>query len=188
MTVLTDTQQTFRQELVRCRPQLRRCALALTRDPERAEDLVQDTIERALRFEHTYEPGSNLPAWLSRVMKNVFMSRCRRRSVETRALRRVALVEAETVHSPAEPWLSPRVARALDGLPEKIGQVVRLVDLAELSYGEAAGVLEIPVGTVMSRLHRGRKRLAGVLADGVTRLGEANGRDAEGEVAVHRAA
>lgn len=160
MTALTESQLTFRRDLAALRPMMRRCALALTRDPHRAEDLVQDTVERALRFEHTYQPGSNLQGWVSRVMKNVFMSRCRRRGVESRVLRQLAWTHEATQSGPAEPWLSPAVARALDALPEKIGRVVCLVDIEELSYGEAAGVLEVPVGTVMSRLHRGRKRLA----------------------------
>lgn len=165
MTALTESELTFRRDLVASRPMLRRCALALTRDPHRADDLVQDTIERALRFEHTYEPGSNLQGWLSRVMKNVFMSRCRRCGVEGRVLRQLGWAQEGTQTAPAQPWLSPSVARALDALPEKIGRVVWLVDLEELSYGEAAGLLDVPVGTVMSRLHRGRKRLASQLLE-----------------------
>lgn len=165
MTVLTPTQRTFRRDLATCRRPLWRCALALTRDPQRAEDLVQDTFERALRFEHTYEPGSNLQGWLTRVMHNVFVSGCRRRGVEIRVLRQMALAGRDAAERPQQPWLSPKVERALNDLPEKIGSVVRLVDLQDMSYGDAASELEVPVGTVMSRLHRGRKRLAACLQE-----------------------
>lgn len=166
MTVLTPEQRMFRRDLAACQRPLWRCALALTRDPHRAEDLVQDTLERALRFEHTYEPGSNLQGWLARVMRNVFVSGCRRRAIERRVLRQMALAERGAAARPEQPWLSPKVERALDALPEKIGSVVRLVDLGDMSYGDAASELEVPVGTVMSRLHRGRKRLAACLQDG----------------------
>lgn len=165
MPALSSSQLTFRRDLVASRHMLRRCALALTRDARQADDLVQDTLERALRFERTYEPGSNLQGWLNRILHNVFMSQCRRRGIELRVLRQVALAEQGRQLAPAQPWLSPKVKRALEELPEKIGSVVRLVDLHDMSYGEAAGLLEVPVGTVMSRLHRGRKRLASSLGE-----------------------
>ncbi len=154
----------FRDELAACEPLLRRRALGLTKNSVVSDDLVQDTVERALRFAHTYRPGSNLGAWLTRVMHNVFLSRCRRRQVEVRVLRRMALTE-DLQRDDAQTWFSPTVQSALEELPEKLGKVVRLVDLDELSYAEAADQLSVPVGTVMSRLHRGRKRLAARLSD-----------------------
>lgn len=165
MPALSSSQLTFRRDLAASGHMLRRCALALTRNAQQADDLVQDTLERALRFEGTYEPGSNLQGWLSRILHNVFMSQCRRRGIEMRVLRQVALSERGRQLAPAQPWLSPKVERALEELPEKIGSVVRLVDLHDMSYGEAAGLLDVPVGTVMSRLHRGRKRLASRLEE-----------------------
>ncbi len=155
---------TFRTELATLAPLLRRRALSLTKSSVLADDLVQDTVERALRFEHTYLPGSNLAGWLSRVMHNVFMTRCRRRQTEVRVLHQIALTEDDSMAA-HQPWFSPAVENALLELPEKLGHVVRLVDLDELSYAEAADELHVPVGTVMSRLHRGRKRLAARLAE-----------------------
>jgi RNA polymerase sigma-70 factor (ECF subfamily) len=167
MTTLTARTPTYRDELAACEPTLRRRALALTKNQVQADDLVQDTVERALRFAHTYRPGSNLAAWLTRVMHNVFMSRCRRRQVEVRVLRHLAFVE-DDVRAMDQTWFSPAVENALGELPEKLGDVVRLVDLDELSYAEAAQHLSVPLGTVMSRLHRGRKRLAARLVDAET--------------------
>lgn len=164
MDTLPARTPTYRDELAACEPTLRRRALALTKNPVLADDLVQDTVERALRFAHTYRPGSNLAAWLTRVMHNVFMSRCRRRQVEVRVLRTLALAE-DGLRDAEQMWFSPAVESALEELPEKLGSVVRLVDLDELSYAEAADHLSVPLGTVMSRLHRGRKRLAARLVD-----------------------
>ncbi len=160
---------TFREQLGTVAPILRRRALLLTRDPNRADDLVQDTIERALRFEHTYQPGTNLAGWLSRVMYSVFMSRCRRNQVEGRVLRTLWVDpnawQKTTADGIRQPWLSPRIESALGSLPEKLSAVVRLIDLGEFTYSEAAEALDVPVGTVMSRLHRARKRLATALEE-----------------------
>ncbi len=172
MSSLTSSQHTFRRDLAASGQMLRRRALALTRSTQQVDDLVQDTMERALRFEGSYEPGSNFAAWLTRILHNAFMSQCRRRGIERRVLQRVALAERDDRQKPLQPWLSPKLERALDALPEKIGSVVRLVDLHDLTYGEAAGVLDVPVGTVMSRLHRGRKRLASSLAEAPQGRGE----------------
>lgn len=165
MTALTPLQLTFRRDLADSRKMLWRSALALTRDPQAADDLVQDTVERALRFEHTYQPGSNFQGWLGRVMHNVFNSHCRRSKVEVRVLKQLALAEQDRQQAPKQPWFSRRVAKALNNLPDKIGDVVYLVDLQDMTYGDAAGVLNVPVGTIMSRLHRGRRRLAERLQD-----------------------
>ncbi len=167
MDTLSARTPSYRDELAACEPKLRRRALALTKNPVLADDLVQDTVERALRFGHTYRPGSNLAAWLTRVMHNVFMSRCRRRQVEVRVLRHIALAE-DGLRDAEQAWFSPAVENALGDLPEKLGAVVRLVDIDDLSYAEAAEHLSVPLGTVMSRLHRGRKRLAERLVDSET--------------------
>lgn len=172
MSSLTSSQHTFRRDLAASGQMLRRRALALTRNAQQVDDLVQDTMERALRFERSYEPGSNFAAWLTRILHNAFMSQCRRRGIERRVLQRIALMERGGRQAPLQPWLSPKLEQALDELPEKIGSVVRLVDLHDMTYGEAAGLLEVPVGTVMSRLHRGRKRLASSLAEPPRARGE----------------
>lgn len=147
-------------------PDLRRRARQLVGDTYRADDLVQDTVERALRFQHTFREGGHLRAWLFRIMKNVFISSRRRLSTERR------IVEGARVDPngwatlrPMEllPGLSPPVARALEDMPEHLRSVLELVDLGEHSYKDAAEAEQVPVGTIMSRLHRGRARLAGEL-------------------------
>lgn len=145
---------------------LRRRARQLTGDSVRADDLVQDTVERALRFRHTFREGGHLRAWLMRIMQNVFISSRRRIATERR------IVEGARVDpngwatlQPIQlsPGLSPPVARALQSMPEHLRSVVELVDLGEHSYKDAAQAEEVPVGTIMSRLHRGRARLAAEL-------------------------
>ncbi|MFO0674129.1 MAG: RNA polymerase sigma factor [Polyangiaceae bacterium] len=156
-------------ELVRLLPDLRGRALRLVHDAARADDLVQDTFERALRFADQYEQGTNLRAWAGQVLFSVFVTRYRRSRREKNALRILA-------HDPCA-WTQPEPMRAdgrlglsvgtrtkLDALPSTFRDVVVLVDLEDCSYREAADALGVPVGTVMSRLHRGRKLLAAELA------------------------
>ncbi len=152
----------FREELNCQAPQLVPRALQLTRNPERARDLVQDTLLRALRFESTFKQGSNLRAWLSQVMYSVFVSQCRRRSRERRVLDGVAVDPSLWTHREqlAEMSnLSPALQRILGGLPPAYVQVLLLVDVHELPYRDAAEEIGVPVGTVMSRLHRARRML-----------------------------
>jgi RNA polymerase sigma-70 factor (ECF subfamily) len=147
-------------------PDLYHRALRLARNDAVAQDVLQDTFERALRFESQYEPDSNLRAWLQRILLSVFVTRCRRLRRERRALEHLtndpcswALPDGFA----STEALSPAVARALASLPEPFRRAVELVDLADLSYRDAARVLEVPLGTVMSRLHRGRRLLADAL-------------------------
>ncbi len=148
-------------------PDLLRRARQLTGDSVRADDLVQDTVERALRFRHTFREGGHLRAWLMRIMQNVFIS-ARRRIATERRIVEGARVDPNGWASlrPVQlaPGLSPPVARALGGMPEHLRSVVELVDLGEYSYKDAAQAEEVPVGTIMSRLHRGRARLAAELS------------------------
>jgi RNA polymerase sigma-70 factor, ECF subfamily len=157
-----------RQRLAEVLPQLRLRALKLCRDRDAADDLLQDTVLRALSFESSYQADTNLKAWLYQVMFSVFITRCRRRR---RSSRFVAEHGADPNlwcgnPEPARPSeaLSPPVQRAIGDLPAQFGQVVVLVDLQDLSYSEAAEMLGVPIGTVMSRLHRGRRLLKGQLA------------------------
>jgi RNA polymerase sigma-70 factor, ECF subfamily len=149
-------------------PELRARGLRLTQNAAAAQDLVQDTVERALRFEGQYEPGSNLRAWLHQILSSVFITRCRRRRRERCALQ----ILGQDPCSWALPDgiaaagdLSPPTARALAALPAGFRQAVELVDIADLSYRDAAEAIGVPLGTVMSRLHRGRRMLAESLAD-----------------------
>ncbi len=148
-------------------PALKRRALVLTRSQADADDLLSDTVERALRFEKTFLPGTKLKAWLFRIMMSVFVSRQRRRKRELRALD--GLYHDPCVWLKNDPpaamrGLSSTLEHAIRGLPGKFSEVLWLVDLHDLSYREAAEVLSVPVGTVMSRLSRGRRRLAAQLA------------------------
>lgn len=123
------------------------------------EDLVQETFARALRFEATFVPGSNLAAWLHRILYTVFISRCRSRQRERSFLCRLEH-ELHAACAPAPmPALTPRLARMLADLPGPFAEVIRLVDLERNEYGDAARTLGVPVDTVMSRLHRGRRLL-----------------------------
>jgi RNA polymerase sigma-70 factor (ECF subfamily) len=148
-------------------PDLTRRALQLCRTFDRAEDLVQDTVERALRFKNSFHLGGHLRAWLFRIMQNVFISQKRRGATERRIVEGAGIDPngwAALAPSHIVPSLSPPVERALDELPERLRAVITLVDLEEGSYREAAENQNVPIGTVMSRLHRGRARLAHSLA------------------------
>jgi RNA polymerase sigma-70 factor, ECF subfamily len=153
-----------RLRLAELLPQLRLRALKLCRDRDLADDLLQETALRALSFEDSYRADTNLKAWLHQVLFSVFVTRCRRRRRNGRFLVEHAAdpnlwCSAREPNRPNE-GLSPPVERAIKALPTQFGQVVVLVDLEDLSYGEAAAQLGVPIGTVMSRLHRGRRLLA----------------------------
>jgi len=153
-----------RLRLTELLPQLRLRALKLCRDRDLADDLLQETALRALSFEDSYKSETNLKAWLHQVLFSVFVTRCRRRRRAGRFLAEHAAdpnlwCGSREPNRPNE-GLSPPVERAIQALPQHFGQVVVLVDLRDMSYGEAAAELGVPIGTVMSRLHRGRRLLA----------------------------
>jgi len=158
--------------LVALLPELRSRALRLCSDRAAAEDVAQDTIERALRFADQYERGTNLRAWAFQILFSVFVTRWRRRRRERNALENLAsdpcawTVPTGFVRPDAGPGsLTASTRRKLDSLPEGFRAVVVMVDLEQRSYRDAARELGVPVGTVMSRLHRGRKLLAAQMAD-----------------------
>jgi len=156
----------LRDGLVKLQPELFGRALRLTGSREQAEDLVQDTVERAIRFRDQYKADTNLRAWVHQILFSQFASRCRRRRVERNALAILASDPCAWTapdHAPAMVDLSPPVRRALEELPASFRKAVVLVDIEEMSYKAAAKKLRVPIGTVMSRLHRGRR----VLADGL---------------------
>lgn len=159
----------FARELSLLMPDLHRRARFVTGSAAAADDLVQDTVERALRFRETFVIGSNLRAWAMRILANTFISTRRRQTVERRVLEQAAHDPngwANTGPSCIKLGLTRTVLRELDRLPPRIGAALRLVDLEESSYREAAEELDVPVGTIMSRLHRGRTRLAAALSQG----------------------
>lgn len=146
---------------------LNRRARGLSRNVEEARDLVQDTVERALRFKHTYRPETHARAWLMRVMFNLFITKRRRRQTERRVLEGARVDPngwtARVTRAP-ELGLGRPVRRAIAEMPDKLAEIVQLVDLFDYSYQEAASFQHVPIGTVMSRLHRGRSRLAAKLS------------------------
>jgi RNA polymerase sigma-70 factor, ECF subfamily len=150
--------------LVKLRPELFGRALRMTRSRELAEDLVQDTVERAIRFQDQYKSDTNLRAWVHQILFSVFVTRCRRARLERKALGVLSTDPCAWTSSDAPcaemQKLSPPVQRALDDLPAGFRHAVVLVDIEEMSYKAAAEHLRVPVGTVMSRLHRGRRALA----------------------------
>jgi len=157
--------------LVELVPELRGRACRLCGDPTTAEDLVQDTVERALKFASQYERGTNLRAWVYQILFSVFVTRYRRSRREKNALRSLAsdpcawTTPSHFASPEVGASLSPTAKGKLDALPETFRVVLKLVDLDDLTYREAASELGVPVGTVMSRLHRGRKLLASQLQE-----------------------
>jgi RNA polymerase sigma-70 factor (ECF subfamily) len=163
-----STRNEVRANLEALRRELYARALRLTRSPTRADDIVQETMLRALRFEEQFREGTNLRAWVGQVLMSVFLTECRRSKRERRALDSLTQDPCAWVkhdEPSVQRELSPRPAHALSQLPRGYRTAVELVDLHQLSYREAADELGVPVGTIMSRLHRGRKLLASQLAD-----------------------
>lgn len=155
------TAQGILTQIEGCIPALRRYASALLRSRDNADDLVHDTLVRALDKLHTRRDDADVRAWLFTIMHNLFVSQMRRRRI-----RPDTEVLDETQEVPAGPHLAQEdrlqwrdLLRALDRLPEEQRSVILLVSVEDLSYAQAAAVLGVPVGTVMSRLARGRERL-----------------------------
>jgi RNA polymerase sigma-70 factor, ECF subfamily len=156
-------------EMLNAVPSLRARARCLCHNQADAQDLVQETLARALSHVDQFELGTNLRAWLHQIQFHLFVSRRRRSMRERAGLARLVLEndlhEANGGVTSDRATLSPRLECALEQLPPKIGDVIRLVDIEEFSYREAAEQMSIPLGTVMSRLFRGRRRLAEAVAD-----------------------
>jgi RNA polymerase sigma-70 factor (ECF subfamily) len=148
------------------------CGLRMTRDPRDSEDLVQDTMLAAYRFFDKFEPGTNIKAWLFKILTNTFINKYRKR-VREREVRDLvekdetpSLMSEDVAEKSRDPEMailgalvSDDVKRALDGVPYDYRLAVVLCDLEEFSYKEIADIMDCPVGTVMSRLHRGRRLL-----------------------------
>jgi RNA polymerase sigma-70 factor (ECF subfamily) len=146
-------------------PRLRRYALALVGDPSRADDLVQDCLERAWTRGHLFRPGSDLRAWLFTILHNLHANAARRynsRPAEV-PLGDEAMTSA-TPETQVHAVALNELKAALTVVPDDQRQVLLMVGMEQMTYHEVATVLGIPIGTVMSRLHRGRERLRGLLA------------------------
>ncbi|MFN2563740.1 MAG: sigma-70 family RNA polymerase sigma factor [Gemmatimonadaceae bacterium] len=160
----------FREEALRWLPEVTRYALSLTRNEADADDLVQETFLRAYRSWDAYTPGTESRGWLFTISRNLFL---RTRQRERRQVQcddpELEALAAAAVHASAQQSgygdlfaridLSEAVERALERLPEAFRDAVILVDLQDQSYETAANVLDVPVGTVRSRLFRGRRLL-----------------------------
>jgi RNA polymerase sigma-70 factor (ECF subfamily) len=168
-------QARFAEQAMEYMPSLYSGALRMTRNPADAEDLVQETYLKAYRAFSSFEEGTNLKAWLFRILTNTFINSYRakqRRPGESDLddvedlymYRRLGGLEAALAGRSAEDELLERftdteVKEALEDLPEQFRVAVLLADVEGFSYKEIAEILDIPIGTVMSRLHRGRKGL-----------------------------
>jgi RNA polymerase sigma-70 factor, ECF subfamily len=168
-------QATFADQTMELMPSLYAAALRMTRNPSDAEDLVQETYLRAYRGFGGFEQGTNLKAWLYRILTNTYINtyRAKKRRPEETELdevedlylyRRIGGLEAAMAGRSAEDELLDRftdaeVKQAIEALPENFRMAVLLADVEGFSYKEIAEILDIPIGTVMSRLHRGRKAL-----------------------------
>lgn len=142
-------------------------ALRLTRNADDAQDLVQETFLKALRASERFEPGTNLKAWLFTILHNTWRNTVRDRGrslvdVNSEAVERAVDVAAEG-ESPeqvlARRAIDPGLREALDALPAAFREAVWLRDVEEFSYAQIAGMLDVPIGTVMSRISRGRRLL-----------------------------
>ena len=168
-------------------------ALRMTRNETLAEDLVQETLMRAYRFWHKFQKGTNVKAWLFRIQTNLFINNYRKvqkeravfdgRQVDDMLERHAAeesrFLPPETRKDFLTHLVGDQVMAALDELPFEFRMTILLADMHDLSYKEIADVLECPVGTVMSRLHRARKILQAKLLDYAVKRGVINGRDDE---------
>jgi len=160
---------TFEAAALACLDGLYRTALRLTRSPADAEDLVQDTYLKAFRARDRFEDGTNLKAWLFTILHNTARNRARDRA------RDAVAIDSEVVEQASEraptglpetpetlllrDTLAPELQAAIDDLPDTFRQAVWLRDVEEFSYAEIAKMLSIPIGTVMSRISRGRRAL-----------------------------
>ena len=162
-------------------------ALKLTRNPKDAEDLVQETFLRTYRFFDSYKPGTHIKAWLFRILRNTFINRyraakARPEEVDFSKIEAVydKLVQDDFLQANQPPTperlvldgvVDGEIQDAMDALAEEYRTVLILAVVEEMSYKEIAAVLKIPIGTVMSRLHRGRKQLQLALAEYARRRG-----------------
>lgn len=144
-------------------PRLRRYARALVGDRYAADDLVQDTLERAWNKFHLWRPGSDLRAWLFSIMHNVFVNQVRsKRNEIERTMEEMPVVAVRATQSDFLEIAD--VDRALRTLPDEQREVLLLIAVEGMTYEQASGALSIPIGTVMSRLSRGRERMRRVIS------------------------
>jgi RNA polymerase sigma-70 factor (ECF subfamily) len=165
----------FEEDALQLADQVYRVARRLVSTREEAEDLMQETYTRAFRSWRSFQPGTNMRAWLLRILTNLNIDRGRRaqRAPDTQPLEEgdyFLYNKLEEDGGSAEGRVDDRLSQddavaALSAVPHDFRDVIVLVDIGDFSYADAAQILEIPIGTVMSRLHRGRRILKSELAD-----------------------
>ncbi len=179
MTVNMTTRENFTHDAMQHAPQLFSTAMRMTRNRSDAEDLVQETFIKAWRSFATYQQGTNLRAWLFRIMTNTYINKYnaqQRKPTETELddveelflYKRLGSVDQSQLSQSAEDQMlslftDDEVKKALEELPDQFRIPVLMSDVEGFSYKEIAEILEIPLGTVMSRLHRGRKSMQKML-------------------------
>jgi RNA polymerase sigma-70 factor, ECF subfamily len=169
-----EDKERFREEALPLLDSLYGAALRMTRNPADAEDLVQEAMLRAYRAFHTFEPGTNLKAWLFRILTNAYINVYRKRQREPQKVSSDEVEEFDLYqelkdHDPQfqetpesivlDNLVDSDILEAIEDLPEQFRLAVVLSDVEGFSYAEMAEIMDVPMGTVMSRLHRGRKAL-----------------------------
>lgn len=168
-------QATFESDVEEFLPQLYSAALRMTRNPPDAEDVLQEALLKAYRGYHTFKAGTNLKAWLYRILTNTYINKYRKRQrrpdeVELGELEDLYLFKrlGDTTTGGAsvsaeeealDSFVDEDIKAAVEDLPEHFRLPVLLADVEGFSYKEIASIMDVPIGTVMSRLHRGRKQL-----------------------------
>lgn len=173
----TDTDTRFERDVLPYLGQLYPAALRMTRNPADAEDLLQETMTRAFSAFHQFTPGTNLRAWLHRILANTFINTCRKKKREP--ARAAGIDAGSDWHVGTDPLRPPArsaesealdkmtdsdILAALRGLPAEFRTAVYLADIEGYPYRQVAEIMGTPLGTVMSRLHRGRGKLRHQLA------------------------
>jgi len=169
-----DEKRRFQEDALPLLDSLYAGALRMTRNPADAEDLVQETMLRAYRAFDRFEAGTNLKAWLFRIMTNAYINTYRKKQREPKKVSSEEIEDFDLFqelknHDPdinrsaetvvLDSIVDTDIIEALDDLPEQFRLAVLLSDLQDFSYAEMAEIMDVPLGTVMSRLHRGRKAL-----------------------------
>ncbi len=189
-TLTAEQQAAFEQDSMQHLDALYRTALRMTRNPQDAEDLVQETYLRAYRFFDKFQTGTNLRAWLFKILKNAYINRYRKQATQPRvdsldgseefalynqldadSASRGGSVEAQVLDNIAE----GDIKRAIEALPPQFRMAVLLADVEGFSYNDIAEITGVKKGTVMSRLFRGRRLLQKALVDQARAAGFAAG-------------
>jgi len=170
-------QEDFNDEIIPHLDALYNFGLRLTADPNDAEDLVQDTIVKAYRFFSSYEKGTKAKAWLFRILKNSYINNYRKKSKKPsevdydevasfyESIRAERTETSDLEDKMFRDLIDDDLSKALNSIPEDFRTVVLLCDVEDFTYEEIANMLDVPIGTIRSRLHRGRNLLKAQLMD-----------------------